>query len=135
MPYAVVVMNRQLQLLGIVGGVLLFTVVVETICWCQEVKSDQNHPKSLVALPFASNVNYRSVHGTTQLTYRVKVAYPAEDALNMISEHLRQEGWKQLKQDLWNPSIPSSHVRGWQQFEDDTTKPQTTVNKWQAQWV
>jgi hypothetical protein len=33
-----------------------------------------------------------------------------------------------------NPSIPSSHVSGWEQFDDDTTKPRTTVRQWIGQW-
>ncbi|HEX9222233.1 MAG TPA: cytochrome c [Candidatus Acidoferrales bacterium] len=96
--------------------------------------NSQNYPKSLIVLPSGADVKYASVGGRTQLVYRVYVDYPAERALKTISEKLRREGWKALERDFWNPSIPSSHMRGWVQFEDRTTNPTTTVNEWMAQW-
>ncbi|HKV47713.1 MAG TPA: hypothetical protein VJN69_06440 [Candidatus Acidoferrales bacterium] len=68
------------------------------------------------------------------MIYKVFVDYPAQSALKTIAEELRIAGWKPLKADFWNPSIPSSHVSGWQQFNDTTRKPTTTVNSWMAQW-
>lgn len=94
----------------------------------------RSYPESLVVLPSATEVRYTSVGGTTQLVYKVYIDHPAKTALKTISETLRREGWKPLERDFWNPSIPSSHLRGWMQFEDDTTNPKTTVNQWMAQW-
>ncbi len=68
-----------------------------------------------------------------QLLYKLDIDYPAESALRAISAKLRREGWKPLKRDFMNPSIPSSHVSGWEQFDDDTTKPRTTVRQWIGQ--
>jgi hypothetical protein len=105
-----------------------------TLCSAQEVNIAQSHPKSLVVAPSSLEVNYTSVEGTTQLAYRVDVDYPAISVLKTISDKLSHEGWKPLKSDFWNPSIPSSHLRGWVQFEDHTTRPTTTVKQWMAQW-
>ncbi|SRR6266436_156691 len=113
---------------------LLLGLVLDAACWCQQTKDAQSHPKSLIVLPFGSDVEYADVNGRTQLVYRTEVDYPAESALKAISETLRRDRWKPLKSDFWNPSIPSSHVRGWQQFDDSTTKPATRVSQWMAQW-
>jgi len=113
---------------------LLLALVLDAACLCQETKRGQSHPKSLITLPFGSDVEYRDVNGRTQLVYRTEVDYPAESALKTISKTLGRDQWKPLKWDFWNPSIPSSHVRGWQQFDDLTTKPTTRVSQWMAQW-
>ena len=113
----------------------LCTVIFEAVGWCQGAEDPVACPKALVALPSASNSTCKYVFGKTQLVYRVDVEYPADGALKTIYAKLRQQGWRPLKRDLLNPSIPSSHVRGWQQFEDDTTNPKTTVHAWQTQWM
>jgi len=117
-----------------IAAVLILTFALETSCCCQDKVAEQDHPRCLVVLPPAFDVKYSSVEGTIQLVYRRYVDYPAEDAIKTISEKLRTAGWKPLKSDYWNPTIPSSHQRGWQQFEDHTTSSTTTVNQWMAQW-
>jgi hypothetical protein len=79
-------------------------------------------------------INDCSAKKAGRVIYKVYVDYPAESALKTISDNLRAAGWKPLKADFWNPSIPSSHVRGWQQFDDATSKPTTTVKSWMTQW-
>lgn len=113
---------------------LLSFLTVGIVCWCQGARNTENHPKSLVVLPGAFDVQYATFEGRQQVIYRVYLDYPAESALKTISDDLRAAKWKPLKADFWNPSIPSSHVRGWQQFDDATSKPATTVNQWMAQW-
>jgi hypothetical protein len=113
---------------------LVLSLAFETACRCQNTLSTQDQPKCLIVLPSSFNVKYSSVEGTAQLVYKIYLDYPAESAIKTISEKLHREGWKSLEPDFWNPSIPSSHRRGWQQFEDQTTKPTTTVNQWMAQW-
>jgi hypothetical protein len=116
----------------VVELLIIFTVGIA--CWCQDVGNIENRPKSLIILPSAFDVKYASFEGKPQLIYSLYADYPAEPALRTISDKLRAAGWKPLKSDFLNPSIPSSHVRGWQQFEDATTKPRTTVYSWMAQW-
>ena len=116
--------------------VLLISVLfTPTNGWSQATNNEVHHPKSLIVLPFASKVHFRSVAGTTQLTYTLSAAYPADDELGMISKELRRNGWTPLKYDFLNPNIPSSHVRGWQQFEDHATQPYTTVKQWLSWWA
>lgn len=105
------------------------------VVWCQQPEGPVPCPEALIALPFASNATCRYALEKTQLVYKVEEAYPADDALKTIYARLRQQGWRPLKRDFLNPSIPSSHVRGWNQFEDGTTKPKTMVHVWQTQWT
>lgn len=113
---------------------LALSLAMQTACWCQGTASTQVQPKCLIVLASAFDVKYKSVEGTTQLVYKIYLDYPAESAIKAISEKLQKEGWKALESDFWNPSIRSSHRSGWQQFEDQTTKPTTTVNQRTVQW-
>ena len=113
-----------------------FCVLISNgVGWSQQPEGPVPCPEALIAIPFASNTTCRYALGKTQLVYRVEEGYPADDALKTIYTTLGQQGWKPLKRDFLNPSIPSSHMRGWTQFEDDTTTPHTTVHAWQTQWM
>jgi hypothetical protein len=113
-------------------ALLILTVAIA--CWSQGARNADDRPRSLILLSSAFDVRYVSFQGRPQLSYTVHIDYPAERALKAISNKLRATGWTPLKADFWNPSIPSSHVRGWQQFEDATTKPETIVSSWMGQW-
>jgi len=126
---AMVALRKELVFLE---ALLILTVV--TACLSQGAKNLENRPKSLIVLPSASDLQYVLFQGRPQLSYTVYVDYPAESVLETISNRLHATGWTPLKSDFWNPSIPSSLVRGWQQFEDATTKPRAMVNSWMAQW-
>ncbi len=116
-----------------ISATFALILAIET-AWCQGAANSQAPPKCLVVLPSAFDVKFTPVEGTTQLVYKIYLDYPAESAIKTLSERLQRESWKPLESDFWNPSIPSSHRRGWQQFRDQTTKPTTTVNQWAAQW-
>jgi hypothetical protein len=116
-------------------GIFLFTFGLYPNGQCQVTNAAPSHPRSLIVLPSASKVTFRSVDGATQLTYTINAAYPAQDELRAISDNLVRQGWKPLKYDFLNPSIPSSHVRGWQHFDDHTTHPYTSVKQWLAWWM
>jgi hypothetical protein len=66
--------------------------------------------------------------------YHVAEPYPAEKVLDLISKRLGDAGWKPLPMDWLNPTIPSSHSRGWTYFLDGTANPGRQVNQWLAQW-
>ncbi len=118
----------------IVVKTLVFILSLAAVCHCQDSKIAGAHPDCLIVLPSSSHVWDTSFNGETQLMYKLDIDYPAESALRAISKKLQQRGWKPLKWDLLNPSIPSSHVSGWEQFDDDTTKPRTTVHQWLGDW-
>jgi hypothetical protein len=89
---------------------------------------------ALVVCPNATEVFWKKSETTDQVSYRVLVAYPADSVLSCISKELSQKGWQALKEDFWNPGIPSSHVRGWTQFADTSVQPQANVDQWLGQW-
>jgi hypothetical protein len=119
---------------GSILATLILSLALETACYSQNPVGTRNQSECLIVLPSAFDVKYKSVDGTTQLVYKIYFDYPAKSAIKAIAEKLQKAGWKPLQSDFWNPSIPSSHGRGWQQFEDQTTRPTTMVNQWMAQW-
>jgi hypothetical protein len=82
----------------------------------------------------ATEVKQTRWQGHDQILYRVQASYPATEVLRTITVRLRQLGWKPLKEDWLNPGLPSSHVRGWTYYEDETKKPATSVRAWGAEW-
>ncbi len=89
---------------------------------------------SLLVAPFATHVHYGVFNGQDQLTYTVQESYPATDVLAFISAKLKERGWKPLQDDFLNPKTPSSHVRGWTEFDDAALTPEQRVSQWMAQW-
>jgi hypothetical protein len=87
----------------------------------------------LLVTPGAANVKRSKSHGEDQLLYRVEAVYPAADVLRTITGRLKTMGWKPLE-DFLNPGLQSSHVRGWQYYEDQSKQPKTTVRVWQGDW-
>jgi hypothetical protein len=126
--------NSHLSSRPILAG-LLGVLMSATVGWAQRVNDTVPCPAALIVLPDASDTTCRYIFQKTQLVYTVAAEYPADDALKAIYAKLGQDGWKPLNWDWLNPSIPSSHVRGWNQFEDGTTTPRTTVRAWQTQWI
>jgi hypothetical protein len=61
----------------------------------------------------------------------VREPYPATHALDVISTTLPTFGWKPMKEDLLNPDIQSSHVRGWADYLDGDDH----VFQWTAAWT
>jgi hypothetical protein len=93
-----------------------------------------NYSDSLVVAPFAHEVRFVKFHGTDQAAYSLQAEYPADDFINFIERQLESKGWQPLKEDYLNPGIPTSFVRGWGQFADATTRPESTVHQWMTDW-
>jgi hypothetical protein len=96
--------------------------------------STAQHTDALIVCPGAERVSWEQFQGTDQLAYQVKIEYPADSIIACISKQLSENGWQPLKEDFWNPGLPSSHVRGWTQFTDATVHPEATVDAWASQW-
>ncbi len=114
-------------------------LVVFVVCisaWCQQSKhaAAEIRPTFFVVARGATEVKQSRWQGHDQIVYRIQASYPAADVLKTIAVRLGQLGWKPLKEDWLNPGLPSSHVRGWTYFEDETTKPATSVRAWSADW-
>lgn len=104
--------------------------------WCQQQSHAAGKPlKSLVIVGGAKNVKQSKLAGPReQLSYSIQAEYPANRVLETIKRTLKELGWTPLAEDFLNPGLPSSHVRGWDYYEDQTTHPNTSVRVWQADW-
>ncbi|MGD0215647.1 MAG: hypothetical protein ABSB87_20685 [Terriglobales bacterium] len=113
--------------------VLIFACICS--CWCQQSPNgDGKTPSFFVVVPGATGVTQSIFQGKDQIIYHVQSEYPADNVLSTISARLKKLGWEPLREDWLNPGLPSSHIRGWTYFEDETTKPATSVRAWGAQW-
>jgi hypothetical protein len=116
------------------GIVIGFAAFLAVACLAQQESKRAERRDCLLVAPFATEVKYAEFEGRDQLTYTVQEAYPAAEVLTFISDSLRKKHWKPLRYDLWNPKIPSSHVRGWTVFDDATGMSSQRVYQWVAQW-
>lgn len=111
--------------------VLFFTC----ICSCQQTPNGDSKTSSFfVVVPGATGVEQSIFQGKDQIIYHVQSEYPADEVLSAIRARLKKLGWEPLKEDWLNPGLPSSHIRGWTYYEDETTKPATSVRAWHADW-
>ncbi len=112
--------------------VLLFLVV-----GCKDTRPKiYNHSNAFIILKNAEGTFYDlRDEGSIQLSYELKEDYPASSVLKQISTQLEGAGWQPLKEDYLNPGLPSSHVKGWSDFED-ATRPPTTIKvyQWMGAW-
>jgi hypothetical protein len=117
-------------------SVLLLAAALLAAGGCQRrTASAGKYSDSLVVAPSASAPRYRSYpDGRQQLTYTIDSEYPGESIISFLSTELQKRAWKPLNEDFLNPGLPSSHVRGWTEFEDATRKPPGPVWAWMADW-
>ena len=91
------------------------------------------HPAALILYPDATAIKFDERGGADRLSYHVNSKYPATPVIELISNKLQEAGWKPLKYDVLNPHIPSSHVKGWQEFLQGTKEP-TCIHQWLGDW-
>jgi hypothetical protein len=94
-----------------------------------------NHSKAFIILKNAEETFYDLRDGgSIQLSYKLKEDYPASSVLKEISTQLSAAGWQPLKEDFLNPGQPSSHVKGWSNFEDASRSPTKIRYSWMGSW-
>jgi hypothetical protein len=91
-------------------------------------------PPELKVPDGATRVRARGEAGAAAVEYWVSVPYPADAFLANITSRMKQAGWTPAENDLLNPSIPSSHVRGWTSYVDGRGSPHLGVHQWIADW-
>ncbi|MEW6077986.1 MAG: hypothetical protein AB1724_09250 [Thermodesulfobacteriota bacterium] len=114
---------------------LIFFLIMLLFGCSKSSQSPSDYSDSLIILNGASNVRYEKLNGTDQVYYKVYAEYPANENIAELNRRLDAKGWKQLKTDWLNPEIPTSHVRGWTDFVDGTTKPNQKVYSWNSDWT
>jgi hypothetical protein len=89
--------------------------------------------RPLFAISGAFNIQW-SERGDGEVSYNLQEAYPAEAALRALNDWLSRMGWTPLKENLWNPGLPSSNVRGWGSHVDASANPAVFVYQWVGYW-
>lgn len=92
---------------------------------------------ALIQLTGAKDVSYDVYKGRERLTYSIYEEYPAPKSLDQIRSRLRALGWTPLDDNYFMPGEPTSHVTGWQIFEDTgiENKERVIVHAWSADWM
>ncbi len=116
----------------IISTILLYLVVSLNIC--SSVQATE-YPDSLFTVDEAFDVHFTKLHGTDQLSYHIDAKYPALDVIVNIKAQLAELGWIPLEESFLNPGIPTSHVRGWSNFEDATGERLRVVYSWWGDWT
>ncbi len=92
----------------------------------------QEATDALIVLDGAKDVQRApAAHG---VSYLLTQPFPAHNALNQIGKQLNELGWTPLSEDIDNPGMPSSHVRGWTEYTDVSVKPSRHEHLWKAAW-
>jgi hypothetical protein len=84
--------------------------------------------------PGSHDVVVRSQANVTVMELHVAAAYPASSVLSGIGGRLKPAGYVPIHNSIQNPSLASSHVRGWTRFSDATGKEPTVVHQWLGDW-
>lgn len=104
-------------------------------CACRQTPQPSVLPEQIVIFPGATAVRPESHRdGTVGVTYEIDMAFPAAPLLERLRAVFPADTWRALPNDWLNPGLPSSHTRGWGNFQDGTNTPTTEVHQWMAQW-
>ena len=90
-------------------------------------------PEVLEPLERAENTSAQVDGEIASVSYEIPTPYPADVELAEISRRVSPE-WKPRTEDFWNPGLPTSQIRGWTDYIDGTTTPNTRVHAWNNQW-
>ena len=119
----------QLAFLGV--GCLVATVASATGCSRESQQPTALVSPALVILQGARGVQHKT--GVEEiLSYELEDPCPAQNAIAAITRHVEQLGWRPRTEDVLNPGIPTSQVRGWNPYEDDVRN--RYVWQWDGQW-
>jgi hypothetical protein len=113
---------------------LVFIPLVLFSACNESEKVSEKFSNALVVATGARNVQYHKFEGTDQVSYNLKVDYPASGVIEEIMSKLAKQGWQPQKEDFLNPGLQTSIVRGWSEFGDATKSPVKTVHQWMADW-
>ena len=88
----------------------------------------------LLVLPGATDVQRRNQSGTTGVAYSVQAPFPAAEQIEQVLKSMTERGWVAQEEDLLNPGIPTSTVRGWMTYVDATHTPRRRRYVWSTEW-
>jgi hypothetical protein len=112
----------------------VFAALLLTIGCGKEAPSERARilHEILIVLPDAEDVKYTKEYDGT-VSYRLAEPHPADRTLGEIRSRLQGQGWKPVSDDLMNPGMTNSNVRGWMNYIDGT-RNEANVFLWSAAW-
>jgi hypothetical protein len=114
--------------------ILILLILFFTACSHKSSQDPMAYSPSLIVPAKPINIAYSKWKGTDQVSYEYLEAYPASALLGYINNELKQLDWQPIEYDILNPNIPSSHIKGWGNFVDSSSKTHYIVYQWLAQW-
>lgn len=91
-------------------------------------------PVVFVVPPEARKIQRAERGGAAGVNFAITEPYPAKRFLGQVNLRMKTLGWTPLEMDWMNPTIPSSHKRGWQSFIDARKPERKAVHQWMGQW-
>lgn len=88
----------------------------------------------LFAPPGATGVEYHTINGGEQVHFSYSERFPADNLIKILNREFVSLGWTPREKSYLNPSLPTSHVRGWSQFQDATGDELMVVHQWRGEW-
>jgi len=88
----------------------------------------------LFAPPGATGVEYHTVNGGEQVHFGYSERFPADNLIKILNREFVSLGWTPREKSYLNPDLPTSHVRGWSQFQDATGDELMVVHQWLGEW-
>jgi hypothetical protein len=90
-------------------------------------------PSELRPVEGARDADARQQGEMIGVHYGLDLAYPAAAALAEIEAQV-PDTWTPRRESFQNPGLSTSHVRGWTQYQDLTTDPDSWVHQWSSEW-
>lgn len=115
---------------------VILIIIFSVSCSVSKNKQDPSvFSDSLIVIKDASNAKFAKMNGTQQVVYSIIEPYPALNIISEIDNKLKTMGWRALEKDWLNPQIPTSHVRGWTTYIDETKNDNKEVHLWCSNWT
>lgn len=114
---------------------LILCILAEPSYSVDDRQNIEKYLRDIVVLNNADNIYYSQHNNSAaQLSFLLKEKYPAEKAIEELSEKLLANGWSPLKEDYLNQGVLSSHSEGWSKFEDWSSTPNQMIYQWIGDW-
>ena len=93
-------------------------------------------PPAGISIPSdASGLDVKGQGEYFEATYQLRRSFPPDGFLATARTELLAAGFQPLEKDWLNPTIDSSHSRGWTPFVQGSGNLPTRVHQWSAQWA
>src|SRR2546423_237628 len=114
------------------GVVVVINPIARVICIAsaltacaraQTPPAAQDVPRGVTIPQNATDIKVRRQGNAADVVYKIRCPFPATEFLQEVNRSLSNAGFAPMAMDWLNPTVPSSHLRGWTPFIDGTVTP------------